>query len=195
MNGKALGAILGVGALFFFMRRKNAGGVMNRVETKKQLSKNFNLSEFLQSSTFPELAYYKPGPEELANVTSLVENVLQPMRNTFPDTPVIITSGARPQNIKVDGKSLDDALRDKGYDVAENSDHHGMNAADFTTTDKSWLPKMFEYLKHAPHVRQVILYYKLGVPNHIHVASVRPGSPAFTGDKFAYVVNAPKPVA
>jgi len=67
---------------------------------KDQLTKNFNLSEFVQTATGIENI---PGPVEINNLKALAVNVLQPARNavakSFPGAQIIwkITSGYRSQ--------------------------------------------------------------------------------------------------
>lgn len=85
--------------------------------------KHFTLSEFFNSSTAVKNGIKnEPSPDERAtivrNINSLVDNVLDPIRDKFC-TPVIITSGYRcPQVNKLVG----------GVD---NSQHMSGHAADF----------------------------------------------------------------
>lgn len=59
-----------------------------------RLSKNFYLHEFLRSQTATRLSIDNEIPEiYIPNLKALVENVLQPVRDTFG--PVTITSGYR----------------------------------------------------------------------------------------------------
>lgn len=58
---------------------------------KIQLSPNFNLSEFVRTSTGIDNI---PGPEEIENLRALVTNVLQPLRE-YVKRPIRITSGYR----------------------------------------------------------------------------------------------------
>lgn len=69
---------------------------LNRMRVKSDLSKvqlgpNFNLSEFVKTSTGVDNI---PGPKEIEQLRLLVINVLQPLRNAV-GKPISITSGYR----------------------------------------------------------------------------------------------------
>ena len=60
-----------------------------------KLSDNFTLAELIKSQTAERCGIdNNPDKEQIANLVSLCENVLQPIRNYF-DKPVVITSGFR----------------------------------------------------------------------------------------------------
>lgn len=80
-----------------------------------RLSKNFTLDEFIFSQTATRLGRkIDPSPEIVANLKFLCETVLQPIRDLV-DTPMIITSGYRPQwlNRAIGGSSRSQHM--KGY--------------------------------------------------------------------------------
>ena len=60
-----------------------------------KLSDNFTLAELIKSQTAERCGIdNNPDKKQIANLVSLCENVLQPIRNYF-DKPVVITSGFR----------------------------------------------------------------------------------------------------
>ena len=60
-----------------------------------KLSDNFTLAELVKSQTAERCGIdNNPDKEQISNLVSLCENVLQPIRNYF-DKPVVITSGFR----------------------------------------------------------------------------------------------------
>src|SRR5260221_330407 len=85
---------LGAGVYLYAKRRAIAAeinsGPPHKWGSPMKLSKNFDLSEFLHSSTMPEIATYKLTDEELGNLKRLVA-VLQPIRDKYG--PVTVTSG------------------------------------------------------------------------------------------------------
>lgn len=89
-------AVLGLGG--FFNRKR----VMSDL-SKVQLSENFNLSEFVKTSTGVDNI---PTPEAIEQLKLLVKNILQPLR-THLGRPITITSGYRSPlvNSKVEGSS------------------------------------------------------------------------------------------
>ena len=95
------------------------------------LSKNFALEEFTRSTTANrEGISNQPGPAEVANISALVLNVLQPLRDAV-GFPINITSGYRsPQlNAAIGG--------------ATNSQHLKGQAADLVSQDNA---KLFNYI-------------------------------------------------
>lgn len=61
-----------------------------------KLSKNFTLEEFLQSETaLRHGIYMTPSEEVKENLTALVNDVLQPLRDGL-GAPLVVTSGYRP---------------------------------------------------------------------------------------------------
>lgn len=77
-------ALLGLGGFF---NRKRVMGDLSKI----QLSENFNLSEFVKTSTGADNI---PTPEAIENLKLLVKNILQPLRNHV-GRPITITSGYR----------------------------------------------------------------------------------------------------
>lgn len=60
-----------------------------------KLSKNFNLSEFAVSDTYPDVAAgITFNPDEIERIQALVDFILQPLRNHIGE-PIYITSGKR----------------------------------------------------------------------------------------------------
>jgi zinc D-Ala-D-Ala carboxypeptidase len=73
-----------------------AGALLNRKRVMSNLQnialgKNFNLSEFVITSTGLDNI---PGPQEIENLRALVTNILQPLRD-YIGKPIHITSGYR----------------------------------------------------------------------------------------------------
>jgi hypothetical protein len=206
--GIALIALLGAGAVVFALSSRAKAAVPGMKKTRGrspamgprirpgeiQLSKNFKLSEFLRSKYMPELKNYLLTTDQLANLQSLVTNILQPARDKFG--LIYINSGGRPKDIKnKDGKTLYQVLKEKGLNPAQDSDHTYFGAADITLKKKKELPKLYKFLQTLPDVRQVILYtktHKMGKQrkvkgNHIHVSVVMPGKPRVRSDAYAFL--------
>lgn len=129
--------------------------------------KNFKLSEFFASSTADKNGIInKPGLDEKAtverNINSLVDNVLDPIRDELC-TPVIITSGYRcPQVNKLVGG-------------ANNSQHMSGCAADFHVQGftSSMMRNVFLYIYDNMDFDQLIYYRN---KNIIHVSYVENGN-------------------
>lgn len=179
---------VGVAFLLFFGRGKKA-----MAKTELQLSPHFKLSEFLRSSSVPEVAYYHPTEGELSNLRFLVTNVLEPLRSEYG--PVLITGGARPDSVRnARGQTFTEALEERGYQPAEHGDHTTFNGVDFRLPGKPTAEHVRAYLrlKQNPNVRQVILYLKTdpdtgnAFVDHIHVASVAPALPRVLAQNFAF---------
>lgn len=125
--------------------------------------KNFKLSEFFASSTADKNGIKnKPGLDEKAtverNINSLVDNVLDPIRDELC-TPVIITSGYRcPQVNKLVGG-------------VNNSQHMSGCAADFHVQGftSSMMRNVFLYIYDNMDFDQLIYYRN---KNIIHVSYV-----------------------
>lgn len=125
--------------------------------------KNFKLSEFFASSTADKNGIKnEPHIDERAtierNINSLVDNVLDPIRDKFC-TPVIITSGYRcPQVNKLVGG-------------ANNSQHMSGYAADFHVQGftSSMMRNVFLYIYDNMDFDQLIYYRN---KNFIHVSYV-----------------------
>lgn len=129
--------------------------------------KHFNLSEFFRSSAAVKYGIKnEPSPDERAtierNINSLVDNVLDPIRDKFC-TPVIITSGYRcPQVNRLVG----------GVD---NSQHMSGCAADFHVMGftPSMMHQVFLYIFNTLEFDQLIYYRR---KNFIHVSYVENGN-------------------
>lgn len=137
----------------------------------KKLSKNFSLSEFIESSTAK--AYRipnNPGPVELKNLQNLVDQVLQPLREAY-GKPIKVNSGFRSTalNAKVGG--------------AKTSDHRYAAAADITTGSVTENKKLFELalkLQASGKIkaRQIIDEYGY---RWVHLSVNHPGNPVKNG--------------
>lgn len=219
----ALGLGVGAGILFAMSRKASAATppvivpstAANKWGPPLALGKNFDLSEFLRSGTFPQVAKYKLTDDELANVKLLVEKILQPIRDKYG--PVLITSGGRPAGMITTaaetttdiygkpitipaGATFAQAMKQKGYDAADHSDHIAFAAVNFEIwdankdPDSTALERAYADLQNAtafPDVRQVILYRTAdGKANNVHVAVVYPDHPRITGPAFAFEANA-----
>ena len=125
--------------------------------------KNFKLSEFFASSTASKNGIKnEPHIDERAtierNINSLVDNVLDPIRDIVRK-PIIITSGYRsPQLNKIIGG-------------ADNSQHMLGCAADFHVYgyDPSMMYKVFMYIFNTLEFDQLIYY---PIKNILHVSYV-----------------------
>ena len=140
--------------MIFSGRKANAKG-----QKSVQLSKNFNLSEFMRSSSVPELSNYVPKPWQVNNLRNLANLVLQPARDSFG--PITVTSGARPKDLKNSkGETFYEALKAAGHHPAKNSIHDYFGAADIKTSRNSkkqaW--KLFNFISSLPGASEVIIY-------------------------------------
>ena len=90
-----------------------------------QLSKNFTLSELTQSQAATRLGLDNtPTPQVITNLTNLVKNVLQPLRE-LAGVPIVISSGYRSPGVN------------SAIGGAKNSEHMTGCAADFTIPGKT----------------------------------------------------------
>ena len=139
---------IAVAGLLFVRSRRNTG-VM--------LSKNFSLDEFIRSETANMKGISNiPNPSELANISALVQNVLQPARDALK-TPIYINSGFR-------SEKLNDAVGG-----APNSQHMAKNgaAADIRSNDNL---KLFNYIKDNLPFDQLIWEEGTSEPKWVHVS-------------------------
>lgn len=159
-----------------------------------RLSRHFLLSEFLRSTTVPDVAYYKPNARELSNLQALVTLVLEPLREKLGQ-PIFISGSMRPASVRTaDGKSFYEALRAKGYHPSEHSDHEHFVGTDiqFRRGTQQTYQNAYRALQANPYTRQVILYYKTDGDtgdryiDHIHVSVVVPGFPRLPAERFAF---------
>lgn len=196
-------ALLGLGSLVALLARKAGASEVTSIHVvppapgevtvneehkyaaPMKLSSNFDLSEFLRSDVMPQLATYKLTQTELDNLKSLVVGILQPMRDKFG--PITITSGGRPLDFKVDGKTIDDLMTSKGMKPAIYSDHHSFLAADFVPANPSLYEPIFVWLQTLPLSRQVILYHTPeGAPTHLHVGITSAFKPKLIAPYYAF---------
>lgn len=196
MASKKAFAIVGgvaIGAGLYALSKRGKSMPRQASFTDVAISKFFRLSEFLQSKAIPSLKNYLPNAVEIANVKALALDVLDPARQEFG--PIAINNGGRPESVAVAaGTTWNEALKKAGYAPAKNSDHGDFSAADIYFTDLPpvrWIAAYAHFVAN-PKVRQVILYFKHDksgkiVPQHFHVAVVRPGKPAFLSDKRFFV--------
>lgn len=132
--------------------------LFNRASRKKRfmLGKNFALEEFTRSKKANELGISNnPGPIEIANLTALVTNVLQPLRDAL-QVPITVTSGYR-------SKMLNQAIGG-----ATASQHMQGQAADIVSSNNA---RMFNYIKNNLPYDQLI--WEAGnddQPDWIHVS-------------------------
>ncbi len=188
-----LGIALLAGVLLYFLsqqgeRKGISDAGVSDAPLDAQLSKNFRLSEFLRSRVMPSLKNYRPSLAEFSNLQTLVDKVLQPLRDQLG--PITITHGGRPPLTTPQGVTFAKAMLAAGYKPARNSDHARFAAADFVMTHPELLPTAFMALQDNPFVRQIIAYQEPGEPiNLIHVAVVHPGYGRLSAPKFATVVK------
>jgi hypothetical protein len=194
-----IAGLLGFGALALFVSRKAiAGAGGRRYRAPMMLSKNFDLSEFLQSAAMPELKNYSLSTDEMNNAVALVTNILQPLRDKFG--PIKITGGFRPPTV-VDqlGRSFYDILSAAGAFPSKTSDHILCAAADIAPYDVSLFNPMYQWLKGNKFVRQVILECRVrdGVvkPSWIHVAVATSELPPFSGSLRSFAMLDGKSIA
>jgi zinc D-Ala-D-Ala carboxypeptidase len=134
-----------------------------RVEKKLsevQLSKNFNLSEFVRTSTGIDNI---PTPEAVQNLELLVQNILQPLRDAV-GKPIRITSGYRSPavNASVKGSST-------------TSQHMKGQAADFQI-DGMTNQQIIDLVRKLKLPYDQIIDEQLKGKKWIHVSYVRNGS-------------------
>lgn len=130
----------------------------------KQLSRNFHISEFLESAGI----VIKPTPQQHFCLYVLCQRVLQPIRNQFGS--VKITSGLR-------NKESYDKLIEKGYPASKTSDHFawcdmnpkGSGAADFYCPSQDMEDVFHWILKNLYHECRQIIYYP--DMNIVHVSN------------------------
>lgn len=190
-NGKGFLVAMGVGLGVYLLSRE--AKAMKKYKAPMQLTKNFNLLEFLDEH--PTLKDYELNQEQFDNVYALA-HLLQKGRN-YLGVPIRVQSGCRPPDWRnPDGKDLLSILREKGYKPSTNSDHMPCGAADLGFASPEMYGKAAEYFAAQPETRQVILEYKtvkrdgvdnFPVPMAVHVAVVMPGRPKITGDNYAFV--------
>jgi len=170
--------LAGIGTLFL-MRTLFSGQKRYTIRGDMYLTNNFQVKEFLRSSSIPELKDYQLTKDELSNLKRLA-SVLQHIRDDI-GAPVIITSGGRPPYMtakegKYKGKNFVEILKEKNYKPAEFSQHMDFSACDFTTQEKRWLIDIMRSMTNVyfqsslgKTITQVILYIQDGKPDFIHL--------------------------
>ncbi len=132
---------------------------------KEELSKNFSLSEFLISSTRPDMAkQMKVSDKEYENIKKLVIEILQPIRDTLNEN-ITISSGFRCEKLN------------KAIGGSASSDHMYAMAADIVSKQIRENPEKVARMiwsKNIKSIRQLIVY-----PNNkfIHVSVNTPLKP------------------
>lgn len=206
-----IGGLVLSGAILLTSKKSRASS--NPYGATAMLSKNFVVGEWLHSSEAPELINYVLTPVEFSNLQSLVQNIMQPLRDKYG--PIYISGGARPPSFRTSkditvtslitgkpvvvpaGSSIDVVIAAKGYKPADTSDHHNFAAADFQiigrdekgnpVPDATKMDQAFSDLRANPSVRQVILYRGSdNKPVHIHVAVIYTGHNKEPGAIFAF---------
>ena len=122
-----------------------------------KLSKNFFLSEFINSPTAirADIDNY-PGPKEVAKLQLLCENILQPIRERYTK-PIRINSGYRSPTLNIYLKG------------AAGSQHTKGEAADIDTTNDNII--LFNMIREYSDFDQLIWEYgDLENPAWIHVS-------------------------
>lgn len=122
-----------------------------------QLSKNFNLKEFIESETAFKQGFdeqFRPSDTVIKNLTSLVKNLLQPARDKLRSA-IYVSSGYRCPRLN------------KAIGGSKNSDHLYGRAADVYCADNL---KLFNLLSQM-EFKQLIWYYgDSTVPDFLHIS-------------------------
>lgn len=116
---------------------RSANPRMNIINMKVQISPNFTLEEFTNSSTAKRLGIKnEPNEEQIKNLAALVNNVLQPLRDKL-GKPVEINSGFRCPELN------------KAVGGSSNSQHMAGEAADIRVDDaKDAIEKLHIIMEH-----------------------------------------------
>jgi len=140
-----------------------------------KLSANFELSEFTEDKDLQ--MEVSPNVLQLELVHSLVDNILQPLRDEMK-TGIFVTSGMR-------SKEMIEELKSRGYAVSAKTDHSyadpevyvwGRGAGDIVVADVSKLQQAYLWLKNTLGPKNVIgqiIYYRpeKGKSGFIHVSN------------------------
>ncbi|GHU87004.1 peptidase M15 [Bacteroidia bacterium] len=103
--------------------------------------KYFSIKELCQSGVAKKYGIdLIPNDWESENLKSLIDNLLDPIRNIW-EKPLYITNAFRPQQ-------LIDLMKKEGYKVSNTTQHKYGFCADFTTGNKSDNEKLFNVLAH-----------------------------------------------
>lgn len=122
--------------------------------------KYFTIKELTKSETAERKGIMNvPLPEQKANLTTLVNNVLDPLREAY-GKPIIVTSGFR------------SPLLNKAVGGANTSQHLKGEAADIVPRDKEDMMLLFNLAKELPEFDQLINEKpdKNCVPSWIHIS-------------------------
>ncbi len=137
-----------------------------------QISKSFAVSEFLRSIYIPELSKYRLTRAEHGNLSLLVTQILQPMRNRFGR--VVVTGGGRPGAVaKARGTTWYAVLSKSGHVPAKKSDHPSFGAADVRVPGADPFD-VWQWLQLSPHIRQAIVDIGADGEIYFHVSVVTP---------------------
>lgn len=117
-----------------------------------KLSKNFSLAELTKSEAATRLDLDNtPTLQVIENLTALVENVLQPVRDKFG--PVVVTSGYRSPDVN------------KAIGGSATSDHCKGQAADFEVLGKDNRELAIWIAENMQFTQLILEFYKPGVPD------------------------------
>lgn len=173
-----------------FAKPNNGRNSGRKYKAPMQLTKNFNLEDFLVSAdaSFRDaLKKYELSESEMANLMSLVIEILEPIAEKFGKP--FVTSGGRPNALRnAKGQTWFQYLTAQGFKPAKYSDHAIFAAADITYPDEETLKKVFEYALTLPKIRQIGIYKNNGKINRLHVAVITRERPA-KASKLVYTVD------
>ena len=122
--------------------------------------KYFTIAELTKSETAERKGIQNiPLPEHKANLTTLVNKVLDPLREAY-GKPIVVTSGYR------------SPILNKAVGGVSTSQHCKGEAADIVPRDRKDMLKLFELAKELPDFDQLINEKpdKNGVPTWIHIS-------------------------
>lgn len=123
--------------------------------------KHFTLKELTQSPTAQSRGIdNQPTPEAITNLTALVEQVLDPLREAL-GTPIRVTSGYRSQALN------------RAIGGSTTSQHMRGEAVDFVCAD---MARAYDYIRqHLPHDQVIWEFGGDHQPKWIHVSYRRDG--------------------
>lgn len=125
-----------------------------------RLGKNFTLDEMIRSDTARKKGYveqYSPPDEVVENLRLLVENVLQPARDSLGE-PITVTSGYRCDRLN------------KAIGGAASSQHRFGQAADLVASNNA---KLFDALRTTPFDQLIWEFGDADQPAWVHVSYSR----------------------
>ena len=132
-----------------------------------RIGEHFRMSEFLVSSTFPEIARrMEPTPAQIANATRWVALIGDPSREVLGRQ--IINSGIRTLELHNAMADYRDEAGNQVYHPSKTSQHFYGEAADSWNAD---LWGLFHFMLNRTPVWQLGIYLKAnGEPKHVHSA-------------------------